>query len=187
MNAFVPNMFLIPKLNQIPTVPFYSQFRDIDSIKWQKVGCGITSLAMVIEFYNPAVVTVNALLQQGIAGGAYDKNAGWMYQGLISLANKYGLDGKSYDFGKSTQGEAFAQFKKYLADGPVIVSVHYKFDPKSTIPHLVVIDGIDKDIIYYNDPALKSGEKTISIADFQKGWKKRFIVMRPTTEVQKVA
>jgi predicted double-glycine peptidase len=171
MNAFLPMTLPIPipKVKQIPVVPFYSQFRDIESIKWQKVGCGIASLAMVIEFYNPAAVTVNALLLKGIASGAYDKNAGWIYKGLISLAADYGLSGKTYDLGKYTQDQAFTEFKKYLSDGPVIVSVHYKFDPKSTIPHLVVIDGIDDDTaVYYNDPALKTGQKTISIDDFKK-------------------
>ena len=61
----------------IPEVPFYSQFKDISSAKWQKVGCGVTSLAMVIEYYNPDSVSVNTLLNEGIAAGAYLNSAGW--------------------------------------------------------------------------------------------------------------
>jgi ABC-type bacteriocin/lantibiotic exporter with double-glycine peptidase domain len=57
--------------------------------------------------------------------------------------------------------------------------VHYKFDPKSTIPHLVVINGIKDNTLYYNDPAAKTGEKQISVTDFLRGWKQRFIVLRP--------
>lgn len=187
MTAFVPMIPPIPKYRQIPIVPFYSQFKDISSLKWQKVGCGITSLAMIIEFYTPKTVTVDKLLTKGIELGAYNKNTGWIYQGLISLASEYKLTGKSYDFSKLKKDEAFTEFKKYLSGGPVIASVHYKFDPKSTIPHLVVVDGIDDDTaIYYNDPASKIGQKTISVADFQKGWKKRFIVMRPTVNTTPV-
>lgn len=163
----------------IPDVPFYSQFADIKAPEWQKVGCGVVSLAMVIDYYDLTTVSVNELLKQGVANGAYLKSAGWTYGGLISLGNKYGLDGGSYDLAKLSEKDAFAKFKTFLKDGPVIASVHYKFDPKSTIPHLVVIDGIDKDIIYYNDPAAKTGSKTISVADFLKAWKKRFIVVRP--------
>ena len=170
----------------IPNVPFYSQFRDITSPKWQKVGCGVASLAMVIDYYKPAV-SVNTLLQQGIAAGAYLQNAGWTYKGLISLSQKYGLDGSSYDLGKSDSKVAFEQFKKYLQDGPVIASIHYKFDPKSSIPHLVVIDGIKGDYIYYNDPASKKGGEKILVVDFLKAWKKRFIVMRPAADAPKVA
>ncbi len=166
----------------VPQVPFYSQFQDITPPAWQKVGCGVTSLAMVVDYYAPNTVSVNTLLKQGIAAGAYSANAGWTYKGLIALAKTYGFEGTSYDLGRSDAQAAFAQFKEQLKDGPVIVSVHYKFDPKSTIPHLVVIDGIVNDTVYYNDPAAKGGEKQISTANFLKGWKKRFIVIRPVRE-----
>ena len=170
----------------IPSVPFYSQFKDISSPKWQKVGCGVASLAMVIDYYTDAV-PVNTLLKQGIASGAYLPSAGWTYKGLINLSRPYGLEGASYDLGKSSSKTAFDQFTTYLKDGPVIASVHYKFDPKSTIPHLVVINRIDGDTLYYNDPAAKTGERKISTADFLKAWKKRFIVIRPVKESRAVA
>lgn len=171
----------------VPSVPFYSQFRDITSAKWRKVGCGVASLAMVIDFYKPDTVSVNALLNEGIEAGAYLNNAGWTYKGLIQISRPYGLDGKSYDLGKLSKDAAFSQFKEHLEDGPVIASVHYKFDPKSTIPHLVVIDGIHDGVVYYNDPAAKKGGLQISTADFLKAWKKRFIVVRPVEQRTKVA
>ena len=165
----------------IPSVPFYSQFKDITSAAWQKVGCGVTSLAMVIDYYKPAV-PVNTLLKQGINLGAYKNSVGWTYQGLISLAQIYGLDGSTHDFRDSSSSDALEQIKKYLADGPVIASVHYKFDPSNPIPHLVVVDGIENGVVYYNDPAANGGEKQISVTTFQKAWKKRFIVIRPAKE-----
>lgn len=171
----------------IPEVPFYSQFKDIQSLKWQKVGCGVTSLAMVIDYYKPDAVSANTLLGKGIAQGAYDKNAGWIYNGLIKLSQDYGLDGDFYDFRKLDSKTALEQFKKYSKGGPMIASVHYKFDPKSTIPHLVVINGIVNDTIYYNDPASKEGGKQISVSDFLKGWKKRIIVIRPINENSLIA
>ena len=171
----------------IPSVPFYSQFTDIASPTWQKVGCGITDVAMLVDYYTDKAPTVETLLSFGIAAGAYTDRDGWIYSGLIGVAKKYGLDGASYDLGNTSPKTAFTQFKKYLADGPVIASVHYNFDPKSTIPHLVVINGIKDNVIYYNDPAAKTGEKTISTTDFLKGWKKRFIVLRPTKESGAVA
>ena len=167
----------------VPNVPFYSQFLDIDRRDWQKKGCGIASLAMVIDYYKPNAVSVNKLLALGISNGAYDYNAGWIHQGLISLAKTYGLDGTTYDLSKSSTSVAFQKFENILADGPVIASVHYKFDPKSSIPHLVVIDGIKEGTLFYNDPASKEGEKQISVADFEKGWKKKIIVIRPKVEV----
>jgi ABC-type bacteriocin/lantibiotic exporter with double-glycine peptidase domain len=137
---------------------------------------------MIIDYYKPAAVPVNTLLKQGIAAGAYDPSAGWTYKGLIGLGNQYGLSGASYDLATLSTAAAYTQLGGYVKSGPVIVSVHYQFNPKSTIPHLVVIDGIVGDTLYYNDPAAKSGEKTISSADFLKGWKKRVIVIRPEKE-----
>lgn len=169
-----------------PRVPFYSQFRDITSASWKKVGCGIASLAMVIDYYKPAV-SVDTLLQQGIDSGAYLQNAGWTYKGLIGVAKKYSLNGNSYDLAPLDSKAAFTELKRYLKDGPVIVSVHYKFDPKSTIPHLVVINGIVGDVLYYNDPAAPTGNRQISSSDFLKAWKKRFIVIRPSTDGAAIA
>jgi ABC-type bacteriocin/lantibiotic exporter with double-glycine peptidase domain len=163
----------------IPKVPFYSQFVDIHTPSWQKIGCGVTSLAMVINYYTPDTVSVDKLLKEGIAYGAYNVNAGWIHKGLISLSKKYGLAGSSYDLSTLSQDASFAKLSTFLTEGPVIVSIHYKFDPKSSIPHLVVLDGIKDGIIFYNDPAAKSGQKQISVADFERGWKKKVIVIRP--------
>lgn len=174
-----------PATTTVPEVPFYSQFKDITSLKWQKVGCGITSLAMIVDYYKP-VVSVDTLLKQGIASGAYSA-AGWTYAGLIAVSKKYGLTGTSYDLANSDAQTAFKQFEESLKDGPVIASVHYKFDAKSTIPHLVVINAIVDDVVYYNDPAAKVGEKTISSGRFLKAWKKRFIVIRPPKDTLALA
>ena len=183
-----PAAIVVPmSTSSIPSVPFYSQFKDIRSPQWQKVGCGITSLAMVIDYYTPNAVSVDALLNQGIAAGAYEQNVGWIYAGLISLSQKYGLNGAYHDLSKLDAQTAFDQFKNYVKSGPVILSVHYKFDPKSTIPHLVVIDAVSDGTVYYNDPAAKSGEKQIPVADFLKGWKRKVIVIRPADKSGAIA
>lgn len=165
-------------------VPFYSQFRDITSTKWQKVGCGVASLAMVIDYYKPAV-PVNTLLKEAVALGAYS-DAGWTYAGLISTSKKYGMKGTAYDLKGTASQKAYTQFTTALASGPVIASVHYKFDPKSTIPHLVVIESIKNGIVYYNDPADTSGQKQISVEKFRAAWKQRYIVIRPTTSSKQI-
>lgn len=161
------------------TVPFYSQFQDITAPEWRKIGCGIASLAMLIEFYEPGAVTVDTLLAEGIAADAYLSNAGWIHSGLIGLSKKYGLTGSSKDLAGSTMETAFTHLKTILTEGPVMVSVHYTFDPKNPIPHLVVVNGVKDGKVYYNDPSEKSGGGTISIAQFQSAWKKRYIEIRP--------
>jgi predicted double-glycine peptidase len=162
----------------VPEVPFYSQFSDISSVKWQKLGCGIASLAMLIDFYKPKTVSVDTLLKEGLNARAFINGAGWSHQGLALLANNYGLKSATYDLSKLDINAAFAKFEEILKEGPVIASVHYKFEPQNPIPHLVVINGINNDMIYFNDPASVSGGKNISVQDFIKAWKKRFIAVR---------
>jgi ABC-type bacteriocin/lantibiotic exporter with double-glycine peptidase domain len=155
----------------IPIVPFYSQFSDIHTTSWQKVGCGVTSLTMIINYYSEDTISVDTLLKEGVALGAYNKNAGWIHKDLITLSKKYGLEGKSYDLSGNKKDIAFTTLKKLLADGPVMASVYYKFNPKSNIPHLVVIDGVDNGNIYYNDPAAKEGQRKYLLKTSKKDGK----------------
>jgi predicted double-glycine peptidase len=160
-------------------VPFYSQFSDISSPQWQKVGCGIASLAMMIEYYEPKQVSVDGLLEEGIASHAYLDDAGWTHAGLINLSQRYGLTGESHSLQGETMDTAFAALEEELEEGPVMASVHYTFDPQSPIPHLVVVSSVHDGRVYYNDPAEQRGNGSISIAKFQSAWKKRYIDIRP--------
>lgn len=163
----------------VPEVPFYSQFSDIHAPEWQKLGCGIASLAMLIDFYHPGTVSVDTLLKEGIASRAFVNGAGWSHNGLALLANRHGLKGASYDFSNLDKNSAFAQFEEILKQGPAIASVHYTLNPKNPIPHLIVINSVNNGMVYFNDPAGKSAGGKISVQDFLKAWKKRFIVVRP--------
>lgn len=160
-------------------VPFYSQFADISDPAWKGIGCGIASLAMLIDYYEPAV-PVDTLLAEGIAADAYLSNAGWTYAGLIGVAKARGLAGKSIVMHDATTEEAYAVFEKEVEEGPVMASVYYTFTPGHPIPHLVVVNDISNGTVYYNDPAEASGGGTISEERFKAAWKKRFIVIRPT-------
>ena len=162
----------------IADVPFFSQFADIASPQWQEVGCGITSLAMMIDFYKPNSVSVNDLLQQGVAAGAYDQNAGWNFAGLIQLGQQYGLNGNIIDLSKLKASTALVRLDNYLKSGPLILSIHNRFNPKNILPHLIVVNGIKNNVVYYNDPAAKTGQKKISVTNLLRGWEKKGIVFR---------
>ena len=163
------------------SVPFYSQFSDISSPTWKKNSCGIASLAMVIDAFSPHAVVPDTLLAEGIAAHAYLASAGWTYAGLIQVAKEHGMQGQAYDLGTSNSSTALAALTRSLASGPVIASVHYKFQPTNPIPHLVVIDSIRDGVVYYNDPAAKTGNLSITTDVFVSAWKKRFIVIRPAS------
>ena len=168
------------RTTSVPTVPFYSQFADISSPRWQKVGCGIASLAMVIDYYSDESISVDNLLQKGIAVGAYLDNAGWIHAGLIGLSKAYGLSGESRSLASLSMADAFHELERVVEEGPVMVSVHYTFEPTNPIPHLVVVNGVKDGKVFYNDPAEPSGGGSLSIAKFEGAWKKRYIEIRPS-------
>lgn len=159
-------------------VPFYSQFTDISRPEWRKVGCGIASLAMVIDYYTDDV-SVDTLLEAGIARNAYLDNAGWIHAGLINLANDHGLSGTSVALAGMSKAAAFTKLEEVLAEGPVMVSVHYTFEPTNPIPHLVVVNEVRDGLVYYNDPAEASGGGSLTIQKFLSAWKQRYIEIRP--------
>lgn len=173
---------MIPVIATTPItyeVPLHYQISEIKSIDWKQKGCGVASLAMLVDFYKPDdTASVQTLLEQGLRAGAFQKGVGWTHQGLANLAKKYGLVGTTYTLAGMKNGDAFPQFEKLLGDGPVIASIHRNFDPKNSAGHLVVVTGFDKDFIYYNDPGKHEGKRKVAISDFLKGWKKSFIVVR---------
>jgi len=161
------------------SVPFYSQFTDITKPGWQKIGCGIASVAMLIDYYSDQAISVDRLLEQGIANNAYLSDAGWIHAGLIGLSQAYGLDGQSVSLAHLSAKAAVTELSTVLADGPVMASVHYTFEPTNPIPHLVVVNAIKDGMVYYNDPAESVGNGSLSIEQFKRGWKQRYIVIRP--------
>lgn len=164
----------------VSDVPFYSQFADITPSEWRKLSCGIASLAMLIDFYQAAVLP-DTLLQQGIDSGAYIESAGWSHAGLIGLAKRYGLTGETRGLSGLSMADAFAELSEAVAEGPVMASVHYTFQPTNPIPHLVVVTGVRDGLVYYNDPAETGGGGSVSVEQFQSAWKKRYIEIRPTS------
>lgn len=174
----IPKKQVSVKTASVLNVPFYSQFTDISAPDWKKVGCGIASLAMLIDYYIPNPPSVDALLQEGIDSNAYLNDAGWTYAGLIGISKRYGLTGESYDLGYASMDSAFDSLQEALLGGPVMVSVHYKFEPENPIPHLVVANSVRDGMFYYNDPAAKSGNLSIPVSTFKDAWKKRYIEIR---------
>ncbi len=169
---------LLPKDNSlILNVPFYSQFTDIEWSDWRRNACGVVSLAMIIEMYYPDKTSPQKLLEKGISLGYYLDEFGWTHQGLVSLAQMNSLKGKAYDLANASMESAFNQLLRSLEKGPVMASVYYGFDPHSPIPHLVVIKGVEKGFVYYNDPAEDLEGGKITVAKFKTAWKKRFIAV----------
>ncbi len=161
------------------SVPLYYQITDIVSPTWQQKGCGVTDVAMIVDFYKPDTTTVQKVLEEALRAGAYVKNVGWSHAGLAAVAVKHGLVGKTVDLTDETKTAALKEFKSMVKEGPIIASIHRGFNPASPYGHMIVVTGYDDKVVYYNDPGKRDGIKNIPIDDYLKGAKGRYIVIRP--------
>ena len=162
-------------------VPAYSQFLDVKNRHWRNKSCGVVALKSVLEYWKNGDIDVDALTKRGKKLKAYLEDIGWKHAGLALLARQHGLRAKNFDWAKFPSHAAWKKLGAELKNGPVIASIYKNLKPK-TSGHLVVITGIKKGLIYYNDPGSKTKrdvEKRASKARFLRGWKKRIIVVLP--------
>ena len=161
-------------------VPAYSQWLRIREKNWKPRSCGIIALAMLISYWNKKIATKELVITSRRVG-AYKKGIGWTHKGLVLTAKKYGLGGNNFDWANLDKKTALKNLKKKLARYPVIASIHHRFNPKKG-GHLIVLTGIGKNWVFYNDPdakKLSAVRKTVSLKKFLTGWKKRIVAIHP--------
>lgn len=162
-------------------VPKYSQFLDVKNKHWRNKSCGIVALKSVLEYWKGGSIDVNALMRRGVKHGAYLRGVGWKHAGLVLLAKQCGFRAKNFDWAKFPDRKAWKELEAKLGRGPVIASIYKNLKPK-TSGHLVVITGIDRRFVHYNDPDSKTRKgikRRASKNVFLRGWKKRIIVVLP--------
>jgi hypothetical protein len=173
-------------------VPFSSQFTDLGHHEWRARGCGVTALKMVMDFWHaqdPANRTehLDALLKAGLAEHAHISDIGWSHTGLVRLARRYGYDGFNADW--ATKGptpkspeDAWTALAAELERGPVMASVFAGLDPDRGGGHVIVVTGIVDGLVAFNDPEElleREGRKLLALPRFLRGFKNRYIVVRP--------
>lgn len=101
-----------PKDYLMPGVPFYSQswdlkhyqeygFQNIEEAEyWKKSSCGALCLKMAIDGLDKRNVDVpiGDYVRRGVSLGSYDDATGWKHQGLVRLAESFGLKAKTHEY-----------------------------------------------------------------------------------------
>jgi len=169
------------------SVPFFSQYSDIQSHLWQYRGCGIIALKMLLEYWHtqkPELQSpsIEELLKKSFDIGAYIENIGWSHSGLVEIAKRYGYGGYNKDLAHIPAEDAWQEFLEDLERFPVMVSAYKHFDPEIKGGHIIVVTGKDEERLYVNDPLEGNEERGKQIIDLKKflaGWKQRYIVVYP--------
>lgn len=167
-------------------VPPYSQYLDIKNKEWQHRSCGIIALKSILDFWSDKNKKIypdgDKLVEIGLGLNAYIPNVGWRHKELVEIAKIFGLDGQNFDWTKVPSEEAFKKMIPYLDKYPITASVHPLFETQNQGGHLVILTGLENNILYYSDPAMKNREEIkqeIPLDKFINGWKRRFIVIHP--------
>ncbi|NEE34959.1 hypothetical protein G3M53_57235 [Streptomyces sp. SID7982] len=147
---------------------------------WGENCCGLACLRMLLGYFDLAVPSQRSLLARGLELGAYTPK-GWHHQGLVNLAEPYGLTGAAvpYDSPQSLQRLA-------LLGIPTIVSVTFRLPEDGRKGgHLVLFLGetvhADRRQAAFADPSRWGAEHHEVPADrFWASWTGRAVVLWPT-------
>jgi len=155
-----------------------SQHLDFKKDEYKIKGCGIACLGMFLG----SDVNLDELFQRGVDTGAYAPGIGWRHAELAQLGHRFGfLRSQNYDLAALSDIEARRELEDALGEGPVIASVHTRYNPSQSEGHLVVLLSLTNETAEVMDPAAIQREairQHISKEQFLASWKKRFIVIR---------
>lgn len=173
-------------------VPYYSQYLDVAGTEWQSRACGVACLKMLLEARGVETPTLDEMIKDGVALGAYTEN-GWLHDGLIALGAKYGGNLYRKEFRKKEADietadilnkEGISAILRGLEAGcPVIVSAIKNFEIKNKF-HMVLIFGaeIEEGIMkgfYYHDPdsytETKGAYQFVPYGIFSTAWRRMAI------------
>lgn len=184
-------MIYINNMNKkVLDIPYYS----LSLLKgFEGSGCGIVSLAMVLDFISKKRTNIEKLKDEGLLVGARVSKYGWTQEGICSLARNKGLNAYFQEFRSvkvDLKNKSFKERGVLVNSGidkirdlikkntPVIVSVSKGFNGNEET-HLVVVTGFNEKGFYFNDSRIKTGGKSIftSFSKFKKYWRKRILVV----------
>jgi hypothetical protein len=152
------------------SVPYYSQFADIQDPFWVLRACGAACLKMVAEFQGADVPDLLFLCNEAKDRGGYHMTNGWVHDYLVMKAGELGLQAHRKE-GMTGLEEIIAALD---AGNPVIVSVEKRVLDQKRF-HLVVVVGYEGESLFYHEPESTDRERgqyrVCDMATFADYWR----------------
>lgn len=128
------------------SVPYYSQFVDIQDPFWMLRACGACCMKVVAEYQGKEVPDIIVLCNEAKDRGGYDMTNGWVHDYLVTKAQELGLT--AY---RKEGLENLEEIKASLDQGnPVIVSVEKRVLEQKRF-HIIVVVGYENGQIVYHE------------------------------------
>lgn len=156
------------------SVPYYSQFTDIQDPFWMLRACGAACLKMVVEFHGVKVPDLSTLCVEARDRAGYDMVNGWMHEYLVTKARELGLKAERKE-GLTTTDDIISALQ---SGNPVIVSVEKRVLEQKRF-HMVVLVGYENNMMIYHESESTDKERgqyrTCSAELFMQYWRGKAI------------
>ena len=144
------------------SVPYYSQFVDIQDPFWMLRACGGVCLKMVLEYQlgeSKKVPDILSICNEAKDNGGYDMVNGWVHDYLVNKAQEFDLQAHRSEGLTHITDEIFASLDK---GNPVIVSVEKRVLEQTRF-HLIVIVGYENDAEETGTNAVDRGNDSVDM------------------------
>ena len=161
------------------SVPYYSQFVDMQDPFWMLRACGAACLKMVAEFHSKEVPDLVALCNEAKERGGYDMQNGWVHDYIVTKAGELGLQAERKE-GLAGPDEIISSLE---AGNPVIVSIEKRVLEQKRF-HMVVVVGHENGTFIYHESESTDKEKgqyrTCDMKTFETYWRgKAIFISKP--------
>lgn len=188
-------------------VPYFSQKEDEIKHFYDLKACGLTSLRMVLAYYDRGV-DMDMLADLASSAGAFTQR-GWLHTGLIDIARGLGLHGYRINYDQLKNKDLHQALEVFDKEGYTVNELEYfkesfhfarKFGPiedfkrliglkipvivsmeksysQTTGSHMVVITEVGEDSLTVNDPWDNGQQHLIPLDYFLVHWTNRAIVI----------
>lgn len=164
----------------ILSVPFISQYQDVDTKEYRQRACGMCCVRMTLLQFGETPPPIDDMITEGMKNGGYSES-GWRHDYFVSLFQKAGYGCERKELMQDVDVVLFRN--ALIAGNPVLVSSQYHTFGERLF-HMVLLIGVREGTdgaiegFFYQDPARIRAELYVSLADFLQDW--RHLAIFPT-------